>query len=73
MNQAGRLFDMKHAPFEETAVPADMNDPSAIDARQRLQAVLDRLNPAGGIMDEGDGNGRHAGRLIHTKKRKKDQ
>jgi len=27
-----------------------------------LQAALDTLNPAGGILDEGTGDGRHANR-----------
>jgi arylsulfatase A len=48
LNQAGELFDMKDAPFVEQLVPADAQDPAAIAARARLQAVLDQLNPAGG-------------------------
>jgi arylsulfatase A len=68
LNRSGRLFDMTHSPFEEPLVPADTQDPAAIAARQRLEAALDKLNPAGGIMDEGDGTGRHAGRLVHSKK-----
>jgi arylsulfatase A len=48
LNQAGELFDMKDAPFVEQLVPADTQDPVAIAARARLQAVLDQLNPAGG-------------------------
>ena len=69
LNQAGRLFDMSNSPFEEPFVPADTQDPAATAARKRLQAALDKLNPASGIMDEGDGAGRHAGRLVHTKKK----
>ncbi|MBM4143625.1 MAG: hypothetical protein FJ225_08565 [Lentisphaerae bacterium] len=48
LNQAGELFDMKDAPFTEPLVPADSKDPEAAAARKRLQAVLDKLNPAGG-------------------------
>jgi hypothetical protein len=48
LNQAGELYDMKDAPFEEKLVPADTQDAEAIAARKRLQAVLDQLNPAGG-------------------------
>jgi len=48
LNQAGELFDMKDAPFVEKLVPADSTDKAAVDARKRLQAVLDKLNPAGG-------------------------
>ena len=71
LNRAGQLFDMAKSPFEEPLVPTDSKDPAALAAHQRLQAVLDKLNPAGGIMDEGDGTGRHQGRIIHTKKQKK--
>ena len=48
LNRAGELFDMKEAPFVEKPVPADTTDPEAIAARKRLQAVLDKLNPAAG-------------------------
>lgn len=60
LNQAGELFDMSNAPFEEKLVAADTTDPAAMAARRRLQAALDQLNPAGGILDNGDGSGRHA-------------
>lgn len=73
LNQAGHLFDMTNAPFEEPLVPAGTTNPAAIAARQRLQAILDKLNPAGGIMDGGDGTGRHAGRLVHSKKKNQSQ
>lgn len=62
LNQAGELFDMSDAPFEDKLVPAATKDPAVIAARKRLQPVLDQLNPAGGILDEGDGTGRHANR-----------
>jgi arylsulfatase A len=73
LNQAGELFDMGMAPFEERVVAADTKDPAAIAARGRLQAVLDKLNPAGGILDEGDGTGRPAKRDIHTRKKRQRQ
>ncbi len=60
LNQAGELFDMSAAPFEEKPVPADRAEAAAKAARTRLQAALDKLNPAGGILDTGDGTGRHA-------------
>jgi arylsulfatase A len=60
LNQSGELFDMSKAPFEEIPVPADTKNPNAIAARNSLQADLDKLNPAGGIIDTGDGTGRHA-------------
>ena len=59
LNQAGELFDMSGAPFEEKLVDADAKNPAAAAARQRLQAALAQLNPAGGTLDEGDGSGRH--------------
>jgi arylsulfatase A len=62
LNREGELFDMGHAPFEERLVAADSKNPEAASARRRLQAALDKLNPAGGILDHGDGTGRHAGR-----------
>ena len=71
LNQAGELFDMSKAPFEEPMAAAGTKDPAAIAARQRLQASLDKLNPAGGIVDEGDGTGRHASRQTTSKKKKK--
>jgi len=67
LNQAGELFDMSQAPFAETLVAADTKEPAAIAARNRLQAVLDQLNPGGGILDDGDGTGRHANRKEKSK------
>lgn len=62
LNRSGDLFDMSHAPFEEKRAAIDTKDPVAISARKRLQAALDQLNPGGGILDNGDGTGRHANR-----------
>jgi arylsulfatase A-like enzyme len=62
LNEKGELYDMSKAPFEEIPVASDTKDPAAIAARKSLQAELDRLNPAGGIKDTGDGTGRHANR-----------
>jgi len=70
LNQQGALFDMSQAPFAEPQVPADTTSPAAIAARKKLQAALDKLNPAGGILDDGDGTGRHAKRQADRKKRK---
>jgi arylsulfatase A len=60
LNQSGELFDMSNAPFEEIPVAADTKDPKALAALGKLKAELNRLNPAGGIRDTGDGSGRHA-------------
>jgi arylsulfatase A len=62
LTQAGELFNMSDAPFTEKLVAAGSTDPAAIAARKRLQAALDQLNPAGGILDQGTGDGRHANR-----------
>lgn len=60
LNQDGELFDMGDSPYVETLVPANTKDPQAIAARKRLESQLAKLNPAGGILDEGDGTGKHA-------------
>ncbi|MEI8087601.1 MAG: sulfatase-like hydrolase/transferase [Paludibacter sp.] len=60
LNQSGQLYDMSKAPFEEILVPADTKNQVAIAARASLQAEMDRLNPKGGYIDNGDGTGRHA-------------
>lgn len=62
MDEAGQLFDMKNAPFEEIAVPADSSDAAAVAARQRLSAVLAELNPGAGFRGEGDGRGDKSGK-----------
>jgi hypothetical protein len=67
LNQAGELFDMSGAPFEEKLVAADTQNQAAAAARTRLQAALDQLNPAGGILDDGDGTGRHANKKKKAK------
>jgi hypothetical protein len=55
--RSGELYDMRNAPFEEKLVVLD--DQTTIE-KQKLQLVLDKLNPAAGILDNGDGSGRHA-------------
>jgi arylsulfatase A len=70
LNQAGELFDMSDAPFSERLIASDSKDPAALAARVRLQAALDQLNPAGGIVDTGDPSGRHAKNVEKKEKRK---
>lgn len=55
LSEAGQLFDMKNAPFEEIPVAADTKDEAAIAARKRLSAALAELDPASGAKGEGDG------------------
>jgi len=69
LTQSGELFDMSDAPFSEKLVSADTKIPAAIAARQQLQAALDQLNPAGGILDDGDGTGRHANKAEKAAKK----
>ena len=72
LNQAGELFDMSDAPFAEKPVATASKDPDASAAHKRLQAALDQLNPGGGIQDDGDGTGRHAGRAEKRAAKKKN-
>ena len=55
--RSGDLYDMRKAPFEE---PLAVMDEKTTIEKQKLQAVLDKLNPGAGILDNGDGSGRHA-------------
>ncbi len=70
LTRTGELFDMSGAPFSEDLVPKTSTDQRAIEARKRLQAVLDRLDPGSGILDDGDGSGRHANKARVTGKKK---
>ena len=70
---SGKLYDMSGSPFEEKLISEDTKDNEAIEARKRLQAVLDKLNPGGGILDDGDGTGRHADKAKVKGKKKKNQ
>ncbi|MFM6968763.1 MAG: sulfatase-like hydrolase/transferase [Sediminibacterium sp.] len=69
LNRAGQLFDMRNAPFEEKEVAIDDTNKAEKD---KLQMVLDSLNPAGGILDKGDGSGRHATK-VKSKNKGKEQ
>ncbi len=48
LTESGELLDMSDAPFVEKAVAKDAESAEAKAARTRLQAVLDKLNPASG-------------------------
>ena len=60
LNQLGELYDMSGAPFTEKLVTLENQDTTAKAARTTLASALAQLNPAGGILDTGDGTGRHA-------------
>ena len=61
--KSGDLYDMRKAPFDEKLVVVD--EKTSLE-KQKLQLILDKLNPGGGYLDNGDGSGRHA-----TKTKKK--
>ena len=68
LNRDGELFDMSGAPYAEPLVPADTKNETAIAARQRLQTVLDQLNPAAGIpFKDPDKVGKKAGKEKNKK------
>ena len=68
------LVEGKKGILDETKEPlvdASAQNSQAVAARKRLQTVLDQLNPSGGIVDPGDGSGRHAKNVRNAKKAKK--
>jgi len=70
LNEKAELFDMRDAPFTEPVVPMSADDDASRAARSRLAAALAALDPAGGILDDGDGSGRHASKSKKDKKQK---
>jgi hypothetical protein len=62
---------MSKAPFEENLVANVSENKEASETKRRLAAVLEQLNPAGGIMDEADGSGRHASNVEKNAKKSK--
>jgi arylsulfatase A len=70
LTQSGDLFDMSDAPYAEKFVsPGEVND-AAIASRERLQAALDRLNPAAGKLAPVKASSEEARK---AKKRKKNK
>lgn len=51
LNQRGELFDMSDAPYTEKLMLPDAETADATVARHQLQAVLDKLHPAGGATE----------------------
>jgi arylsulfatase A-like enzyme len=70
LNNAGEFFDMSNAPYEEKLI-VNFNAASTA-AKQQLQNVLDELNPAAGILDTGDGSGRHGNKVKKNKEKSKE-
>jgi len=73
LNRQGELFDMSNAPFEEKLVVDYANNVEASAAYARLQTVLKELAPEKGILDDGDGSGRHASNVNKKKETKEDK
>ena len=48
LNESGELFDLSDAPFVEKLVALEGQSDAAKAAREKLQAVLDELNPGAG-------------------------
>ena len=63
LTESGALFDMSDAPFVEKPVPIEGQTDAAIAARQRLQAVLTKLNPGGTENPAQVANPRRAARM----------
>ncbi len=62
LDQAGTLYSMKNAPYEQIAVAADSQDPAAAAARQELQAALDEVGPSAAKSKAGDAKPKKKGR-----------
>ncbi len=73
LTRENELFDMSNSPFEEKLMTNYSNNKDAASAYTRLKAVLNNLNPAGGIIDDADGSGRHASNVEKQKKEKENK
>jgi arylsulfatase A len=69
LTKNGELFDMSDAPFIEKSISSDLNNEVSIIARKDLQAVLDKLNPSGGIKE----NAIEKGKQIKKKNNKESK
>ena len=59
LNESDELFDMSNAPFKEKLIDKENQTPEAQKAYKELKAALNSLSPQNGILDTGDGTGRH--------------
>lgn len=73
LTREDELFDMSNAPFEEKLMTNYRNNAEATAAYKRLKVALDKLNPAGGILDDADGSGRHGSNVEKQKKAKEEK
>jgi arylsulfatase A len=68
LTREDELFDMSNSPFEEKLMTNYSGNAEATAAYKRLKSALDKLNPAGGILDDADGSGRHGSNVEKQKK-----
>jgi arylsulfatase A len=73
LTRENELFDMGNAPFEEKLMTNYANNKEASAAYASLKVVLDKLNPAGGIIDDADGSGRHKSNVEKQEKAKQEK
>lgn len=73
LTREGELYDMSNAPFEEKLVKDYTNNKEASAAYTRLNDVLKELAPEKGVLDDGDGSGRHASNTNKKKGSKEDK
>jgi len=73
LTRENELFDMGNAPFEEKLMTNYANNMDAYAAYASLKVVLDKLNPAGGIIDDADGSGRHKSNVEKQEKAKEER
>jgi len=73
LTQDGKFYDLSDAPFAEKLIPADTKNLQTLAAKEKLAAVLARLNPAAGHMDDGDGTGRHANKKMNKRAKKTNE
>ena len=66
LTQSDELFDMSNAPFAEKKVDNHDINAETANAYKELHTVLDTLRPQDGILDAGDGSGRHANKSKKT-------
>lgn len=73
LNNNDELFDMKNAPFEEILITDQNKSDASEKARVELKAALNQLSPEKGILDNGDGSGRHGNKKDKKTKVKEEE
>ncbi|MEI8053818.1 MAG: sulfatase-like hydrolase/transferase [Bacteroidota bacterium] len=73
LNNNNELFDMSNAPFEEILITDQNKTPASEEGYNKLKTVLDNLGPQNGILDTGDGSGRHGNKKDKKAKSKEKE